>query len=77
MFELPNELYVLYTQSMSAKATQIYLFVLPNRRRKFPKMEKKKLKFRKFYFYFFRRRGFIYFKVKKNENCFFLTVPMQ
>ena len=47
------------------KATQIYLIALPNRRRKFPKMTKKKLKFRKLYFYFFRRRGFIHFKVKK------------
>ena len=43
----------------------------------FRKWQKKKLKFRKLYFYFFRRRGFIHFKVKKNENCFFLTVPMQ
>ena len=38
-------------------------------------MAKKKLKFRKFYF--FRRSEFIHFKVLKNENCFFLTVPMQ
>ena len=46
------------------KATQIYLIVLPNRRRKFPKIAKK-LKFQKLHFYFFRRRGFIHFKVKK------------
>ena len=53
------------------KATQIYLIVLPNRRRKFPKMaKKKKLKFRKFYFYFLRSRGFIQFKVEKKLKLF-------
>ena len=35
------------------KATQIYLIVLPNRRRKFPKMAKKKIEISKILFLFF------------------------